>query len=213
MAWSMIGVVLGWWACLRARRDIVNQRQRGVTFGEAHFVHTRVAIIASCAVGAVSLFIFEQHEFADLVNVAFAYLVLSGLRLSLIDVDTHTIPHRVLIQSTVVMLPVSIVCAALTDELAVGGVLLGMVIMWCVMKVLEVLSRGDLGPADVSFAAYLGLFIGGVDLALLPTALVAAFIAGGLVALILVVFRRAGRTTHLPFGPFLFFGALVAVLR
>lgn len=213
VAWSVIGLVLGGWACIRARRDIVHQRQRGVTFGEAHFAHTSVAVVLSSAIGAVLLYVFAQRDLPDVVIASFAYVVSSGLRLSLVDIDTHTIPHRLLFRSTAMLILLVVVSAILTNDIAFGGAMLGAVIMWCVMKVLEVLSRGDLGPADVSFAAYLGLFVGGVDLAHVPTALAAAFISGGLIALALLVIRRAGRKTHLPFGPFLFCGALVAVLR
>jgi leader peptidase (prepilin peptidase) / N-methyltransferase len=81
------------------------------------------------------------------------------------------------------------------------------------MKTLEVFSRGDLGGGDVRLALLLGLYAGWLSLVHLAIAVVAAFAAAGLFALLLVVLRRAGRRTHIAFGPFLIAGTLFAVLR
>ncbi len=211
--WSLSGAGLGLLACVRARKDVVIQRQRGITFGEAHFAHTVFALLLASVLCAIALGLFANTYTDDVVVLACAFLLYSGTRLSVIDIDTHALPHRVLLWSVVCLAPLLFVAAVTSDDVALNGVLLGSLIMWCVMKVLEVLSRGDLGRADVTFAAYLGLFVGGFSLESVATALVASFICGGLVALMLMLVRRAGRTAHIPFGPFLFFGAVVAVLR
>jgi leader peptidase (prepilin peptidase)/N-methyltransferase len=81
------------------------------------------------------------------------------------------------------------------------------------MRLLEMLSRGDLGHADVVLSGYLGLFIGAVGSERLATALFVSFLIAGLVALVMIATKRATRTSHIPFGPFLFVGMVVAVLR
>jgi leader peptidase (prepilin peptidase)/N-methyltransferase len=213
VVWGLCGGGLGLLACLRARRDVILQRQRGVTFGEANFAHTTFAPLLVSVMCAVVLGLFAKKYVDDVTVLTSAFLLFSGTRLSVIDIDTHTLPRRVLLWSVAVFAPLLFIAAVASKDFVLTGILLGSLIMWCVMKVLEVLSRGDLGPADVTFAAYLGLFLGGLSLELIATALVASFVCGGGVAVVLLLARRAGRTTHLPFGPFLFFGALVAVLR
>ena len=63
---------------------------------------------------------------------------------------------------------------------------------------------------DVKLAGVLGLFLGG---AVVP-ALLAALVAGSVAALAIVVRRgvREGRAATFPFGPFLAFGGVVALL-
>ncbi|MBG7617583.1 MAG: prepilin peptidase, partial [Chloroflexi bacterium] len=70
-------------------------------------------------------------------------------------------------------------------------------------------SRGGMGMGDIKMAALIGLVIGFPHLIV---ALLLAIIAGGLVATLLLVSKRKGRKQSLPFGPFLSFGALIALL-
>lgn len=80
------------------------------------------------------------------------------------------------------------------------------------MLVLHLLSRTGMGMGDVKLGGGLGLFAGWLGWEHLFGAIVVAFIAGGLVALVLVLARRATGSTHLPFGPAMLVGATVALL-
>jgi leader peptidase (prepilin peptidase)/N-methyltransferase len=62
---------------------------------------------------------------------------------------------------------------------------------------------------DVKFLAGMGLMLGG-ELALSATLF--GLIVAGVVLLALLVTRRIGRRSFVPFGPFLIIGALWAVL-
>jgi leader peptidase (prepilin peptidase)/N-methyltransferase len=106
-----------------------------------------------------------------------------------------------------------LVLSVVGDSVSLLGIAVGSLAMWGVMKAVELLSRGDVGPADAVFAGYLGMFVGSSSVSLVPLALMTAFVAAGLVALVLMVVLRFGRRTHLPFAPFLFLGAVSAVLR
>jgi len=78
----------------------------------------------------------------------------------------------------------------------VAGVGLG----FGVMLLIYIVSRGGTGAGDVKMGALMGAVAG------YPQVLAAffvAFVAGGLVALGLMIFRRAGRKDAVPFGPFL----------
>jgi leader peptidase (prepilin peptidase)/N-methyltransferase len=104
--------------------------------------------------------------------------------------------------------------AALVDERgSVSGMLLGALLMWSIMKCLEVLSRGDLGGGDVTASIFLGLYLGWLSLERLLIAVVISFAVAGLFSLLLLAIGRVGRRTHIAFGPFLIAGTLIAVLR
>jgi leader peptidase (prepilin peptidase)/N-methyltransferase len=77
----------------------------------------------------------------------------------------------------------------------------------------ELLSRGDIGHADVVLSGYLGLFVGAIGLQLVPLAIFASFFFAGLVAVVMIATKRMTRRSHLPFGPFLVSGMVLAVLR
>ena len=137
----------------------------------------------------------------------------TGTWLSLVDIDTHTVPRRSQMTVWCVAAVLTVVLSLAGDSVSLSGVATGSLAMWGVMKVIEALSRGDIGPADAVFAGYLGMFVGGRSVSLVPFALMTAFVTAGLVALVLMVVLRFGRRRHLPFAPFLFLGAVTAVLR
>jgi prepilin signal peptidase PulO-like enzyme (type II secretory pathway) len=66
-------------------------------------------------------------------------------------------------------------------------------------------KKKGMGFGDVKLAFFMGLFLGTNVI----IAFYIAFIAGALVALILMIFKKANRKTVVPFGPFLILGTLV----
>jgi leader peptidase (prepilin peptidase)/N-methyltransferase len=152
---------------------------------------------------------FEQ----DLTVLGFGVLIAISVRLILIDIDTHLLPSSIVYRAIALAIPLLVLAAFNDPTGSIGTMFLGATIMWVLMKTLEVLSRGDLGGGDVRLALLLGLYTGWLSLEHVAIAVVAAFAAAGLFALALVVLRRAGRRTHIAFGPFLIAGALLSVLR
>jgi len=71
------------------------------------------------------------------------------------------------------------------------------------------LSPGGLGGGDIKLAAFLGVTFG---LPYLFWALLAGVLAGGVTAVFLLFARRWQPKSHIPYGPFLCFGAIVALL-
>ena len=211
--WFAISLLCGWWAVTRAKKDIRQQRLIGHTFGEAHLsdkVATAWVVPVLCA-GIVLLFSL-RHESAWVV-LAFTACVTTGLRVSLVDIDTHSIPQRIMLRASILLLLLLCAAALANSEVDLAEVLMAGTISWIAMRLLELLSRGDLGHADVVMSGYLGLFIGAVGAERLAIALFVSFLIAGLVALVMISMNRATRTSHIPFGPFLFVGMVVAVLR
>lgn len=211
--WCASAVVSGWWAVVCAQHDVRRQRQIGHTFGEAHvsdrsFITWLVSVLCGVAV-----FLFAQRHESSWMVIAFMACSATGFRVSLIDIDTHTIPRRVMLSASVFLIVLLCIASTLTTGIDMVKVFVGGIGSWMFMRFLELVSRGDVGHADVVFAGYLGLFIGAVGYEQVPVAFLVSFLVAGLVALVMIATRNATRSTHLPFGPFLFVGMVVAVLR
>ena len=213
LVWAVIGILFGLRSVIQAQRDVRRLRASGETFGAGRSTEFYLVIFLIACASSVLWWIAAQRFEEDFTVLGFGILIAVGLRLTLIDIDTHLLPSSIVYRSIAVAVPL-LVLAALNDSTgSIVTMFLGALIMWVLMKTLEVLSRGDLGGGDVRLALLLGLYTGWLSLEHVAIAVVAGFAGAGLFALALVVLRRAGRRTHIAFGPFLIAGALLAVLR
>ncbi|MCU1404731.1 MAG: peptidase domain protein, partial [Glaciihabitans sp.] len=64
---------------------------------------------------------------------------------------------------------------------------------------------------DVKLAGIVGLALGWVGWGALLVGAFAAFLVGAVLGLLLIAFRRGGRKTAIPFGPFMLLGAAIGV--
>jgi len=213
LVWPIIGLLFGLRSVMQAQRDVRRLRASGETFGAGRSTEFPLILFLVACASSVLWWIAAQRFEEDLTVLCFGFLISVGVRLMLIDIDTHLLPSSVVYRAIALAVPL-LMLAALNDPTgSIGTMFLGAVIMWVLMKTLEVLSRGDLGGGDVRLALLLGLYTGWLSLEHVAIAVVAGFAAAGLFALVLIVLRRAGRRTHIALGPFLIAGALLAVLR
>jgi leader peptidase (prepilin peptidase)/N-methyltransferase len=84
--------------------------------------------------------------------------------------------------------------------------------MFLAYLVLALVYPAGLGLGDVKLAASLGLLLGWLGWAAAVVGLLAAFVVGGVVGVVLLALRRATRRSAVPFGPSMLLGALVAVV-
>ncbi|MFA4837238.1 MAG: prepilin peptidase [Dehalococcoidia bacterium] len=128
-----------------------------------------------------------------------------------IDLDHTLILNKVVYPASVFALatvPLRSDDITITSSLIGGGigiVLLGSVV-WLVPLII---SREAMGLGDVKMAGLMGLATG------FPVIFVAVFVgivAGGLIAMGLIVLKLRGRKDYIPFGPFLAIGAMVALV-
>ncbi|MEU6662354.1 A24 family peptidase [Streptomyces sp. NPDC046821] len=136
-----------------------------------------------------------------------------GVLLALVDARVKRLPDLLTIPLAVAA-PALLGLAALLPE--AGGdwlaALLGAVLLGGGYFVLFLISPQGLGFGDVKLAVGLGAMLGwyGWGVAFIGT--FAGFLFAALYGAGLVLARRAGRRTAIPFGPFLLAGALVGVL-
>jgi len=213
IVFALIGAFSGYKAITRARTDIARFRTAGETFGESHFTDTALVTPIVVSVNAALYFLLAQRFEHDLTVLTYGVLVGAGMWLSLIDIDTHLLPRRIVYRTIAVAMPLLVLSAFFDNTGSVFGMFIGGLGMWCMLRVLEVLSRGDLGGGDVGLGGLLGLYLGWLSYEAILVGLFVSFLVGGLFAVALLISRKANRHTHFAFGPFLIVGTLIAVLR
>ena len=144
--------------------------------------------------------------------VAFLYLAAISVALSLIDLDTHTLPDRIVLPSYVVgvvLLGTASVLAGDFNQLLGAGI--GIAALWLAYLAMALAYPGGMGFGDVKLAGLLGLFLGWLGWGTLIVGAFAAFLLGGLFSIGLLAARKAGRKSGIPFGPWMLTGAWVGI--
>lgn len=133
--------------------------------------------------------------------------------LVLTDLDHKRIPNRILYPGTVVAVALLVAGAALDDSIAAAGRgIAGGAAYFLLLLGIALMARGGFGFGDVKLAFLLGVFTAYASWESLAVGVFLAFVIGGVVSLLLLLLRRAGRRDALPFGPSLVAGAYVAIV-
>jgi len=161
-----------------------------------------------------ALFVILAMRFGlDPVLPAYLYLAAVGLALALIDLDTRRLPD-------VLTLPSYAALAALLGLGAVFGsdsgdvvrALLGGLAMYAFYFAICFAYPRGMGFGDVKLAGLLGMATGWLGWGAWAVGLFGGFLFGGLWGIGLIILRKGGRKSALPYGPFMLAGVLVAVL-
>jgi leader peptidase (prepilin peptidase)/N-methyltransferase len=143
---------------------------------------------------------------------AFLYLAGVGICLSMIDLDTRRLPNSIVLPSYAVAFALLLIPAVIDSRWSdLGRSVGGAVIAFAVYFGLAMIYPAGMGFGDVKFAGVLGLYLGWVGWASLGVGIFAAFFVGAIVGIAVMVGRRGGRKTAIPFGPFMFVGALIGL--
>ena len=147
-----------------------------------------------------------------LQGIAFLYLVAITVALALIDLDTHTLPNSI-------VLPGYFVAAALfaTASIIEGdytGLIRAAIAgagLFVLYLVLALIRPGGMGFGDVKLAGVIGLYLGWTGWGALAIGGFSAFLLGGIYGIVVLVIRRSGRKTGIPFGPWMLAGAWIGI--
>lgn len=130
--------------------------------------------------------------------------------LSAVDLARHRLPNRVLLPTLAALAVLITAWAVATgDAGGFGRALLGLVGTGGVLALAALATRGGLGFGDVKLGALLGMWTGWLAPAAPAVMLLAAFVVGGVAAIVALARGATGRAT-LPFGPMLATGAAIA---
>jgi leader peptidase (prepilin peptidase)/N-methyltransferase len=135
-------------------------------------------------------------------------LVLLGVLVpvALIDLEHRIIPNRILAPAAVAAIAIGVATkpSGVKEQLIAGAAAAAFLLVF-----LLAYPKG-MGMGDVKLAGVLGLFLGrSVPVAILVGVLAGVIVGAGLMSRVGV---KQGRKTAVPFGPFLAFGGVVAIL-
>jgi leader peptidase (prepilin peptidase)/N-methyltransferase len=144
------------------------------------------------------------HDSATDVGLDLA-LILIVVPAALIDFEHRIIPNRLTALGAVLALVIGLAL----DPGGEPGRLLAGACAGGFLLIAALAYPGGMGMGDVKLAGMMGLFLG----AAVAPALLVALLTGALTGAVVIARRgvREGRKTAVPFGPFLAFGALLAV--
>jgi leader peptidase (prepilin peptidase)/N-methyltransferase len=144
---------------------------------------------------------------------AFLYVAAVGIALALIDWDTRRLPNALTLPSYAVGAVMLTGAAAADDSWSMllrAG--FGMVALFGLYFALAFVYPAGMGFGDVKLAGLLGLYLGWLGWGPWCVGAFASFLLGAIGGGIVIVTRRGGRKTAIPFGPFMLAGALLAIL-
>ena len=148
--------------------------------------------------------------------VAFLVFLTVVIALSAIDLDTLRLPDRLVGGALVVSIPLitfASVQAKAPEQIRFA--LFGGVFYFGFLLLTHLAFPRGMGFGDVKLSALLGLFVGWLgasgfeSASLVLYSMIAGFITGSVVGVVLFSFRRQSK--HYPFGPFLVGGALLVI--
>lgn len=143
---------------------------------------------------------------------AFLYLAAIGVALTVIDVQVHRLPNAIVLPSYPVLAVLLAVASWGTgDWPALLRAVIGGVVLYVVYFLLAVAKPGGMGFGDVKLAGLLGAALAWCGWPELAVGSFAAFLLGGVYALVLLALGRAGRTSGIPFGPWMILGAALGI--
>ena len=200
---AIAGAALGWWP-LAAWTQRTSNGER---------IPLRTARIVGAAITAVTFGALALCF--GLVPILPALLVFAAAAtvLTLVDLAEKRLPNAVIfpVLGVIAVLLVPATWAAGTWWPLLWAVA-GSAGMFAVYFALALISPSSMGMGDVKLALVIGLLVGWFGLNAWLFALLAAFLVGGVVALVALALRRVTLRGSIPFGPSMLAGALIAVL-
>ncbi len=164
-------------------------------------------ISAAIAVQLLNQFNFSWELFA------YGLMCAMCIEQSLIDITTHRLTRSVTMRAAFIGGPLlSIAAIANNQPGKIGVMALSFIAILLTFMTLSIASKRGIGAGDVRLAAVLAMFLGYLGATYVFQGLALGFILGGVVALFLLISRKATRNTRIAFGPYICIGAVAVVL-
>ena len=140
------------------------------------------------------------------------YFIAVSIALTLIDLDTHTLPNKIVLPSYLVVAGLLAIASAIeADWQRMLTAALGMIVLFGFYFLLAMISPRGMGFGDVKLAGVIGMLLGWLGWGALVVGGFAAFLLGGVFSVLLVLTKRVSRKGGIPFGPWMLAGALIGV--
>lgn len=143
-----------------------------------------------------------------------AFLLFAWLTVGLvwIDADVHRLPDGLVLPAYPALLVLLLVATlGLGDWRALARALICLAVAFTAFFLMNLVSPASLGFGDVKLSGLIGLLLGWVGVQQAVTGVVAGFVVGGLVALLMLIGQRVGLRSHIAYGPSLLLGTFLAL--
>ncbi len=146
-----------------------------------------------------------------LALLPYLYITAIGVALAFIDLDTHKLPNKIILPAYPIAATLVIVASfgAGWDWATIGRAALGGLALYGFYFILCII--GGMGFGDVKLAGVLGLSLAWLGWDHLIIGGFLPFVLGGLYSGVLILLRRAGRKSGIPFGPWMLLGWFLAL--
>lgn len=150
-------------------------------------------------------------------SAAAVLLTWTLIAISVIDIDHQIIPDSISLPFVWIGLMLSLFhpmqgseVLFIDSETAVVGALAGYLSLWTIYQLFRLMTgKEGMGYGDFKLLAVLGAWLGWQ---MLPLIILLSAIVGAVVGISMIVFRRADRSTPIPFGPYLAAAGWIAML-
>jgi leader peptidase (prepilin peptidase)/N-methyltransferase len=199
---AIIGFIIGTRRAHRAQRTITELG----SFNKLPVFAVGV-LTAAIAVQLLNQFNFSWELFA------YGLMCAMCVEQSLIDITTHRLTRSVTMRAAFIGGPLLSIAAIVNNQPGKIGVMaLSFTATLLTFMALSLASKRGIGAGDVRLAAVLAMFLGYLGAQYVVQGLALGFMLGGIVALSLLISRKATRTTRIAFGPYICIGAMAVVL-
>jgi leader peptidase (prepilin peptidase)/N-methyltransferase len=208
---GLVGAGVGWWLC----RALAGGSYRKSDEREARLPrHAWWLVIAVALTWACLTFRFGGLAQWSLLP-AYLYLGAVGAALTFIDLDVHRLPDLLVLPSYPIAFVLLLVPTVVLGQW--GNLLravLAALVLYLFYLLMALFSPGGagLGFGDVKLAGVLGLLVGWLGWGSVFISFMAAWLLGGIITAVLLLFRLAHRKSYIAFGPAMILGSLVAVM-
>jgi leader peptidase (prepilin peptidase)/N-methyltransferase len=199
---ALIGFLIGTRRARRAQR----------TINELGSLNKLPIVVVGIFSAAIAVQLLNQFNFSWEL---FAYGLMCAMCVeqSLIDITTHRLTRSVTMRAAFIGGPLlSIAAIANNQPGKIGVMALSFTATLLTFITLSLASKRGIGAGDVRLAAVVAMFLGYLGAQYVVQGLALGFILGGVVALLLIITRKATRNTRIAFGPYICIGAMAVVL-
>ncbi len=163
--------------------------------------------LVELAAGILFVLIFWKFWLGDLFALCFMFYVMSALIVIFVyDLKHYIIPDKILFPA----IGIALVYRLIFSASLFFNYLLSAVIACGFFLAIYLVSQGKwMGFGDVKLAVLLGLLLGVPNIF---AGLFLAFFFGAIIGVALMILKKKGLKSEIPFGPFLIAGAFIAML-
>jgi leader peptidase (prepilin peptidase)/N-methyltransferase len=172
----------------------------------------RAARLGTCGATALLFVVVVLRFGLHPALPGFLLFVAAGVALSIVDLAEKRLPNALVLPAAVGVATLLALASLLQARPAAAiGLLAGALGLFFVYLGLALVSRGQVGMGDVKFGLVVGAATGYLGLQVWLIGLVAGVILNGIAAVLTLALRRTTLRGSVPFGPWIFAGAVLAV--